>query len=462
MSETIADMCRLTIVADKRRAALALPSDVRLVALLPTVLSLLGSELADAGLGHDGWILQRAGGGPLDDERTLTELGLLDGETLYLRPRLDALPEIDFDDLIDGIATGIRARSDPWRPAITGRVLIGFAAGALALAVLPLLLSGPVTDRLASSAALAALLLIAAIASSRALGESTLSALFSGTSVLYATVAGALVPSQQHYAADLGGSRLLCAAAGGTAVAFVALIAARAAVPALVALSVLGTAATIAGLLAVAWTMPIAHACALVVLLAVVFALSIPLAAFRLAGLHLPMIPVDREDLDRDVEPVPSRSALDSAALVDLYQSTLLAAAGVICAAGLTPVVLAGGWAPATFALTIAALLLLRARVFTGIRQRLTMLASGAYVIALFGAVRMAAIAPAHRAVLGCALAFGAAFVFAVLARAVPGRRMLPHWGRAADLGEYLAAIGALPLLLTFIGVLHWARSIAG
>jgi len=35
---------------------------------------------------------------------------------------------MDFDDLIDGVATGISGRPDRWRPAMTRRLLTGLIA----------------------------------------------------------------------------------------------------------------------------------------------------------------------------------------------------------------------------------------------------------------------------------------------------------------------------------------------
>ncbi|MGH3380322.1 MAG: type VII secretion integral membrane protein EccD, partial [Actinoallomurus sp.] len=47
-----------------------------------------------------------------------------------------------------------------------------------------------------------------------------------------------------------------------------------------------------------------------------------------------------------------------------------------------------------------------------------------------------------------------------VVARVMPGRRMLPHWGRIADLSHSVAAMAVIPLVLAVVGL--YARVRAG
>ncbi|MCZ9340572.1 EsaB/YukD family protein, partial [Streptomyces sp. TRM76130] len=111
------DLCHLTVRAPRRTIDLAVPSDVPVADLLPTVLRYAGEGVEETGLDHDGWILQRLGGRPLDEEATLASLGLTDGEALHLRPRTEALPEVRLDDLVDGIASVTRDRLHDWSEA---------------------------------------------------------------------------------------------------------------------------------------------------------------------------------------------------------------------------------------------------------------------------------------------------------------------------------------------------------
>src|SRR5690349_10039819 len=71
---TSGGMSRVTIVAPQTRVDLALPADVPLADLLPTVLRYAGDGLADDPAGRDGWVLSRMGGPPLDADRSPSQL----------------------------------------------------------------------------------------------------------------------------------------------------------------------------------------------------------------------------------------------------------------------------------------------------------------------------------------------------------------------------------------------------
>ena len=126
-------LVRLRLIVGARSVELAVPTEVPFADLLPAVLRHAGQDLADQGVEHEGWVLQRFGHPPLDENRTAAELGLTDGETVHMRPRAEALPEIDFDDLVDGIAGQVRAREDRWNDRLTRWTLLAFAGLALLL-----------------------------------------------------------------------------------------------------------------------------------------------------------------------------------------------------------------------------------------------------------------------------------------------------------------------------------------
>jgi hypothetical protein len=80
---------RLRFVLGKKATDVALPTEATLTELLPAVLPQFGAEWVEQGADHEGWVVQRVGEAPLEEDRTLAELNLLDGETVYLRPRAD-------------------------------------------------------------------------------------------------------------------------------------------------------------------------------------------------------------------------------------------------------------------------------------------------------------------------------------------------------------------------------------
>jgi hypothetical protein len=115
-------------------------------------------------------VLQRFGGPPLREELSVAALGLRDGDVVHLRPREEQLPPLDFDDLIDGVATTISTRPDRWRPDMSRRLLGGLLAVPLA-AGLAVLAGHPGLPSDIIAAALAFLLIGLAAAASRAFAD---------------------------------------------------------------------------------------------------------------------------------------------------------------------------------------------------------------------------------------------------------------------------------------------------
>ncbi|MGO4750993.1 EsaB/YukD family protein, partial [Streptomyces sp. 2MCAF27] len=162
MTDTqVADLCRLTVRAPAKSVDLAVPSDVPVADLLPAVLGYGGEDLGETGIDHGGWVLQRLGGGPMDEERTLDSYDLRDGETLYLRPRTEALPEAHLDDLVAGISDTMRSRPYGWTPEASRRLLLGLAVTVLTAGLVVLALPGGSVGGRALCAAVTGLLLVA-------------------------------------------------------------------------------------------------------------------------------------------------------------------------------------------------------------------------------------------------------------------------------------------------------------
>ena len=211
-----ADLCRVTIIAPRTRVDMALPVDVPLADLLPTLLRHAGEDLPDAGLVHSGWVLQRMGETPLDPARTVSSLGVRDGEILHFRPRQAQLPELAFDDVVDAIATASRDRSDRWQPSTTRAFSFAVVAGALALGALALALSGPPwTIPTLSGAVLTLATLITGTALSRAMADARAGAVLGYLAVPFGLFTGLVSLAGHRSLTELGAAQLLvgCAAA---------------------------------------------------------------------------------------------------------------------------------------------------------------------------------------------------------------------------------------------------------
>ncbi|MGB8940405.1 MAG: type VII secretion integral membrane protein EccD, partial [Streptomyces sp.] len=132
----VAELCRLTVRAPSVSVDLAVPADVPVADLLPTLLRYVGEEAEEAGLDHAGWVLQRLGDAPLDEEATLARAGLSDGAVLYLRPHTEALPEARLDDLVDGMADTASRRLHTWNSGAARGLLVGTAVATVLAALL--------------------------------------------------------------------------------------------------------------------------------------------------------------------------------------------------------------------------------------------------------------------------------------------------------------------------------------
>ncbi|MGW4106350.1 type VII secretion integral membrane protein EccD, partial [Streptomyces sp. NPDC004976] len=170
----VAALCRLTVRAPNVSVDLAVPADVPVADLLPTLLRYIGEEAEETGLDHAGWVLQRLGDAPLDEETTLAHAGLSDGAVLHLRPHTEALPEARLDDLVDGIADTAARRLHTWRPAAARGLLLGTAVATVLAALV--LVTGPWTtgsglSRAACAAVTGLLLLAGAATAGRAVGD---------------------------------------------------------------------------------------------------------------------------------------------------------------------------------------------------------------------------------------------------------------------------------------------------
>ncbi|MFC9328463.1 type VII secretion integral membrane protein EccD [Kitasatospora sp. NPDC057015] len=450
-----AGLVRLRFRAPEAAFELALPGDVVLADLLPAVLGYAGPGVEESGSEHSGWVLQRPGGPPLDEERTLEGLGLHDGEELFLRPGLEALPEVHFDDLVDGVRAGTTARGDSWRPAATHHLALALALTVLACGLLLLALPGPAGPRCAAAAVTAVLLLGGGAAATRLVGDPPAGVALGVAGVGYAAAAAALLPGVTGPARLLAGGS---AAVGATVLA----LAVVGAGPFFVGLLVAAVLALGAGGLA-AYGVPATHSAAVTAAAAVLFGAFVPGLAFKLAGLRLPALPRNADELQEEIEPFPAEDVLARSLVADGYLAGCFIAVGAVCATALALLGTArgGGWGVTVLSADLSALLLLHARDIGGVRQRLALLLPGALGFALL-AVRSGQDADQGGRLVLFTVLLAVAAGLAVTAWTVPGRRLLPYWGRAGDLLHSLAALALLPLALQVLGFYQAMRGLAG
>jgi len=457
------DLCRLTIYGPDSRVELAVPVHVPLVDLLPALTGHLGGNLADAGLEHAGWVLQRLGERPLREQLSIAALGLHDGDVVHLRPRSGQLPPLDFDDLIDGVAAGIASRPDRWRPEMSRRLLAWLLAVPLAAAA-GLLAGHPGERTLAVAMVLALLLLGSTTVASRALGDRFTARLMGAAAIGYAAIAGAQLPLlHDGVHTVLGGTGpgavLLAGAAAATAFALLATMLIGGCDPFFVALTTLAALTAAAGALAAFARLDSAAVAAVLLVVITPLGAAVPVLAFRLAGLRLDPLPTTPDELQDDLDPIPGEHILERTRWADRYMGALFGALAIVAGGSLGLVGFAAGWRAHLVAIDAIVLLLLHARVMVAARHKLAAVipaVGGAAVLIIVAGLRAA---PHARLVLLGGVLVAAGVLWAA-ERTLPGRRLVPIWGRLGDLLESLAAVALLPAVLWLVNFYEFAHTV--
>ncbi|MFF2858837.1 type VII secretion integral membrane protein EccD [Streptomyces rubiginosohelvolus] len=466
MTDTqVAELCRLTVRAPAKSIDLAVPADVPVADLLPAVLGYAGDNLEEAGIDHGGWVLQRLGGEPLDEELTLDSYGLRDGDTLYLRPRAEALPEVHLDDLVDGIATTMRDHPFGWTPKVSRWVLLGIVVAVLAGGVLVIAWPGGSSlSRSVFATAAGLLLLASAGAASRAVGDAGAGAALGFMVGPYLALAGWLLPGGElggPHAYETLGARLLAASAAmaGGAVLALAVVAAFAAL--FLSVAVVSLFAAIAAVLLLTTDLAPVHAAGILAVLAVILGAFVPSLAFRMSGMRMPPLPTNAQQLQEGIEPHAASAVSARAILADGWMTSLYGAVGLVGAACVAVLARERELAEIIMTVALCLLLVLHARGLGNIWQRMSLVVPGVFGLLLLVLVAAPVASPGSRLVTAAGLLAAAAAV-AIAAWTVPGRRLVPYWGRAGEVLHSALAIAVLPLALWVLGVYGALRAING
>lgn len=452
---------RLRFVLGEKSADITVPAEVPLADLLPAVLPHFGGEAIEQGAEHEGWVLQRLGDPPFDEERTTGELGLRDGEVVHIRPRADELAPIDYDDVVDGVGEQVRNHTFSWTDART-RAMLRLAAALALLTGVPLVLQVTVPALAVGMAGATAVILLGAAGLVARSGTGTVPAVgLAGIGACYASTTGALL---MHLVDPTAPAMTVVACASALGLMALAVGTALVADGALlfVGAATVGLVVAAAGLAGALGGVSAPQAAAIAVALSLVAGVFVPSIAFRLSGLQLPLLPGEPEQLSDDVEPVPYALVVERGTATVGYTAALhvgLGAAQLV----LLPLVLAAAtvWA-VVFVLVVSALMLLRARHPDSVVARWGVLAPAITALVVCAVGVAPAMSPTGR-VLGLWLPMLAAgALLAVSAERLPGRRLRPYWGRAVDIFESLTAVAVLPLLLQVLGVFAWMRGLAG
>ncbi|MEV5539452.1 type VII secretion integral membrane protein EccD [Saccharopolyspora shandongensis] len=461
MSSTLGiTLAKVTVSTPKRGIDVALPEDVAVAELLPYILRHAGDDAADAGERHGGWALRRACGERLDPRQTLGVQEIRDGEVLHLVPGQSEWPEIEYDDLVETIASGARRNGRSWGRAATRRCGL-VVAGALLLGgnLITLLFQGPWLAPGLIMLAAAVVLTALGIVVARAVPDARAGALFAGCGLPYAFLGGLLITAPAHVGLLQFGSPQLLVGTVSLLVfgisGYVGVAAEARVFVAAIAVGLLGTlGAALGGWLG-------ADAAAAVVLTAGIALLpGYPLLAIRLGRLPVPELPQRAADMLADKPAAPTSTVFAAARRTDEILTGLLLGLAVAAAFCVPPLLAHGGAARLTMLALAAAALLLRSRLFPIPRQRIPLLVAGLAVAAGFAG----SLITGFGSTLGLALSLLGLVIVALLVAAagvVYARRTpSPHLGRIADWTDVLAILALIPYAAYITGFFTYVQSL--
>lgn len=461
MTAAQGELCRITVYGPRGRADLAVPTSVPVSSLLPILLRHTGGP----GAPDEPWVLQRLGEAPFDPVGTAESLDWREGEEFHLRRREDPLPELDFDDIAEGMATAVSRQPGRWRPEFNRWLFLGFAIFSLTV-LARLLLYLDVTAIAAGGCGLASVgLLISAISSGTVSEDRALLLLLGLGACGFAFLGGATSVAGVSGLLALQASPVLVgcvtfAVAGGV------VLAGRAAwAPAMPFVPFATVTATGAGGAIAVWLhlgvgfsqAQAAGTTSAVLIVLLVFA---PRIGIRFARIRGPQLPRTADELQYDIEPAPAERMVRQTAYADGYLTVACLAAAVVFTCAF-PFLVAGGLLAACLAGLSAVAVLMRSRSLLGAWQRVPLAAAGSVGLAVLVLLFAGSWSQAWQAAAGV----GLVLVFFLLVMAMlrpPPRRLLPVWGHLANYAETVSAIALVPLLLQLFGVYAWFAGLVG
>ena len=454
---------RVTVVAPRTRIDLALPSDIAVANLLPMLLNMAGESSADGGSKHGGWCLATLGGDALDPDRSLSSLGVVDGDLLQIRRRNDNPPPPLFDDVVEAIAEAAPGSYRPWTEH-TARTLGLIAAGlALLASAIGLLRAGALAEAAAGAGlgagalagVTAVIVLIAGVVTARVYGETSAGVVVAAGSLPLGFVSGLYIvpggiapgPQAEHFL-------LACTLTLVLAIASIAMLGAG--TTPFVASATAAALGALTFLIAILVHRPGAGIAAGAAAVALGGISVSPRLTIHLSRLPMPQVPSSTKDLREDTG-LPDYAAIERRVEVaHEYLTGMIIGCGAVAAIGAV-VAAAGGVLGIVFGAVVGAVLLLRARSYANGNQAIALLVSGMVAV---GGLMAGLLATARQP--GAVLAgFAGLLILALLALVtgvvVPRRRFSPVLRRSVDVVEAVLIASVLPLAL---GVLDLYRTI--
>jgi type VII secretion integral membrane protein EccD len=460
-----AEQCRVTVFGPAGRADLVVPVSTTVAQLTPMLVRHV-VDPADRTHDQGSWVLQRLGEAPLDPDGTPETLDWLEGERLYLNPAKNPLPELDFDDVADGMATAVNRQANHWRPEHARYLFLSLAVATAATVFAVLGQIGSTTAATITASSLALVLAAASVSAGRWTRDSTLAALPGIGACCFAAAAGLIgVGGSGHvfepeWAALVVGA--LCAA--GTAGL---LLGAKFAVAEHVPLvpfgtvAVCGVAVMISVWLHVGVELTKPQTASIVAGALFIVMIYSPKIAIRAARIRGPQLPRTADELQVDIEPEPAKEIITRTGFADQYFTVITMSGSSVYVASFPYLLDIPGWVGVALPALFTVAVLLRARNFAGMWQRLAVSSAGSAGIVYVVLAQTEGSSASFQIVVITLLLLGITPLVMAATRP-PERRLLPIWGHIGNVLETATALALLPLLLQVLGVYAWARGLAG
>ncbi|MFF1817250.1 type VII secretion integral membrane protein EccD [Kribbella sp. NPDC058245] len=458
----ITGLLRVTIATPQRRLDLALPEQSSVAEVLPGVLTKAGEHLADEGAPGGGWVLRRADGTELMLGRSLGSHRIREGEILHLVPRQLEWPELEYDDLVDAIASGAGRLGAAWAPWHTRIAGLACAAVAVLVVMVAVLRLGSPWSEPAVWLLLSALLLVAGgVALARVVGDSGAGVMMGGLGLPCAALGGGLLFAGTGSWPDVGAPQMLT---GSAAV----MLAGGACYLGIVDGAVLFAGAVAVGVFGVigAWigtsdAMTGPDVAAVLAPALVAFSPLFAPFALRLGRVPMPILPQTTADLVRD-DPLPPRSQVYGAVVrADGLLTGMLIGLMVVLSVCQVLLVLDETRSATYLVALVSVGAFLRSRLYPIVKQRLLLLIPA--VVGIAGLI----LGPWTRrlddpvpVIVPAVLLLAAAAVFAGIW--YTSHRPSPYLSRYAEIVEIMVILALIPVAAAVLGLYGVVRGWGG
>ncbi|MFB8002227.1 type VII secretion integral membrane protein EccD [Nocardia sp. NPDC056000] len=467
------DLARVTLLAKHTQVDMAIPVDVPVALVIPSVVDMVAQHSLANDFDNDGeqfepheWVLARIGRPPLSNSLSLAEQGVHDGELLMLESAEHTAPTPLFDDIMYNVAIADADHFRGWTPRtarLTGSILavLTMLTGCLGLLAAPDAIPGWVSGTVALF--IAVLLVISGMVLSRMYSD-TASALVLGGCGLPAAFSAGMLFVPDHY----GWANLLLGAVLTAATAILAWRVSGVGLGVFIGATTLAVyliPASLIGLLGHVPTKAIGAGAAALGLAGLSLAprLSMLLAKLPLPPVPAPGTPIDpTEDDPDDHRALPTMAALRAKSQrAREYLAGLVTATTLVTAAGALAATDPGAdnryWPGLALALVCAAVLMFRSRTYAGAEQAVILIAGGtAILLILLGGAAFLIHQPLT--IFGLALLILVAAL--VLGIIVPRRQATPPMRRAVELLEYAFVAAVVPLVFWVTGLYSLVRGL--